>query len=1204
MDHNNIENDAYGEGHGKQFAITSWAVKNRTTVMVISVLIAVFGMYSYSAMPKESFPEVVTPEIYVAVPYNSSSVVDIEKLITKPLEKEINTITGVDEINSTSVPNFSTIQVKFNYNVTPTEALRKVKDAVDKAKSDADFPKDLPAEPSIFEMNFSEMIPVMNINLSGDYSIDQLHHYGKILEDRIEGLPEINKVDIRGVPEKEVKVSVDLNKMEALQLNFGDVAMALQTENLTMSGGEVLTDGMRRAVRVVGEFADMEMIRDIVVKNEFQKEVRLRDIATVEFDYKEADSYAREYGNPVVMLDVIKRAGENLIIASDKINDILKESRGTVIPEDVTITITGDPSEDTRVQVDELFNHIIFGVILVVGTLLFFLGLRNALFVGLAIPMSMFISFIILNAFGVTLNIMVLFSLILALGRLVDDGIVIVENIYRHMSNGEPAMAATRKAVGEVTLPIVAATTATVMVFVPLLFWPGMMGQFMKWMPITFMVSLSASLFVALVVNPALSTQFMKVERENPNAKKVYRLVGILAVVGTLLVVLGSAIRGSDNSHLAAGAGGVSVSVSASGFDLGELLFGLGTFTILAAIFGVLNLKVAIPGTRWFQDVFLPRLEARYERFLRYALDRHHPRTFLFGTFGLLVLAIALLIVVPPKVEFFPINEPKYVNVFIEAPIGTDIEKTDQVTRRLEAQVRAIVNVPPYIEVKEVQLPNGTMKRDTVNWLINSMITQVGNGTSDPAQGVSLANTPNKGRIQMNFVKFAERRGLKTNDVLLKLQSELQGYPGVIVSVDKDAAGPPTGKPINIELTGEEIGPLLAEADSLKSFLEGKNVPGVEALRIDIDRAKPEMPIIIDRAKARRLNVSTYAVADAIRTALFGKEVSTYRIEGDDDDYKIMVRLQDDQRYDVGTIMNMDITFRDMLNGKIRQVPISAVAKEELSSTFSAIKRTDLKRVVTVSSNVIAGYNANEVIAEMKDALTGYEKDERFGLAFTGQQEDQMKEMAFLGKAFLIAIFIVFLIIVWQFNSISWPLVILSTVLFSTIGVFLGLIVFRMDFIILMSMLGIISLIGVVVNNAIVLMDFAKLLFDRQKEKRGLPETAELPIDVTREALIIAGKTRLRPVLLTAVTAVLGLLPLAVGFNLNFGTLLTELDPHIHIGGDNVIFWGPLSWAVIYGLIFATFLTLIMVPVMLLVIAKIKHRRQWKKAERLRAAGA
>ncbi|MBP6573848.1 MAG: efflux RND transporter permease subunit, partial [Flavobacteriales bacterium] len=569
MDHKSIENDAYGEGQGKQFAITSWAVKNRTTVIVITALIFVYGIYSYMAMPKESFPEVVTPEIYVATAYNSSSVVDIEKLITKPLEKEINTISGVDEINSTSVPNFSTIQVKFDYDVSPTEALRKVKDAVDKAQGDDDFPKDLPAEPNIFEMNFSEMIPVMNINLSGDHSIDQLHHYGKILEDRIESLPQINKVDIRGVPEKEVQVTVDVHKLESLELNFGDVAQALQMENLTMSGGEVLTDGTRRAVRVIGEFADMDMIRDLVIKNENQKEVRLRDVATVEFDYKEADSYAREYGKPVVMLDVIKRAGENLIIASDSINAIVDRAKGTVLPPDLTITVTNDQSGQTRVQVEELFNHIIFGVILVVGTLLFFLGLRNALFVGLAIPMSMFISFILLNAFGVTLNIMVLFSLILALGRLVDDGIVIVENIYRHMSNGEPAMSATRKAVGEVTMPIVAATTATVMVFMPLLFWPGMMGQFMKWMPITFMVALSSSLFVALVVNPALSTQFMKVEREKPNAPKVYRLAGIMAVIGTLIAVLGHAAH--------------------SGF-----ITGLGSVTVFFAFLGLLNLWVGV----------------------------------------------------------------------------------------------------------------------------------------------------------------------------------------------------------------------------------------------------------------------------------------------------------------------------------------------------------------------------------------------------------------------------------------------------------------------------------------------------------------------------------------------------------------------------------------------------------------------------------
>jgi multidrug efflux pump len=417
----------------------------------------------------------------------------------------------------------------------------------------------------------------------------------------------------------------------------------------------------------------------------------------------------------------------------------------------------------------------------------------------------------------------------------------------------------------------------------------------------------------------------------------------------------------------------------------------------------------------------------------------------------------------------------------------------------------------------------------------------------------------------------------------------------VVVTVAKNADGPPVGKPINIEIKGKEIEGLLAEAERVKAYIESKNVPGVEALRIDIDRAKPEMPITIDREKARRLNVSTYAIADAIRTALFGKEVSNYRVEGDDDDHEVNVRLNDAYRYDPQALMDMKVTFRDMLTGQIRQVPISAMATAERSSTYSAIKRKDLDRVVTISSNVLSGYNGNEVVQQIKDQMaSGFSLGKEFNLKFTGEQEDQAKDMGFLMMAFLVAIFVVFLIIVAQFNSISYPLIVMSTVIFSTIGVFLGLVVFRMDFIILMTMLGIISLIGVVVNNAIVLMDFARLLFERAQRKLGLDEHAIIPIAESREALVIAGKTRLRPVLLTAFTAVLGLLPLAVGLNFNFFTLFTELDPHIHMGGDNVIFWGPLSWAVIYGLLFATFLTLIMVPVMLLIVMKIKHKRQWK----------
>ncbi|MCB9167147.1 MAG: efflux RND transporter permease subunit [Flavobacteriales bacterium] len=1174
MSGHSIENDLH-EGPERQFAITSWAVKNRTTVIVLTVLIFLLGIYSYIVMPKESFPEVVTPEVYVGTPYNSSSVVDIEKLITKPLEKEINTISGVDEITSTSVPNYSAIHIKFNYNVTPTEGLRKVKDAVDKARGESDFPTDLPSEPNIFDMNFSELMPVMNINLSGDYPMEQLHQYAKHLQDRIESLSEINKVEIRGVPERELRVSLDLPQMESLEVSFNDVAQALQTENLTMSGGELLVGTQRRAVRVIGEFKDPAQVRDIVVKSEHLKEIRLGDIAEVAFAYKEPESFAREYGKPVVMLDVIKRAGENLLDASDKIDAILKEDVGRVLPADLTITKTGDQSDQTRTSVNELMNHIVLGVILVIGVLMLFLGLRNAAFVGLAIPMSMFISFTLLNVFGVTLNIMVLFALILALGRLVDDGIVIVENIHRHMSNGEPALKATRLAVGEVTMPIIAATTATVMVFVPLLFWPGIMGEFMKFLPITFMIALGSSLFVALVVNPALASKFMKVEERVPTMRWAWKWSGILATVGTLFAVLG---LGSKVN----------------------ILFGLGTLVIFIAIMVLVYARWIARATIWFQEKWLPRLEARYERFLRYALDRHHPRTFFLGTIGLLLFAFVLLFIFQPKTLFFPENEPQYINAFIEAPIGTDILKTDSIARVVEKQVMDVIDVPQYKDVRQVKMPDGTMKEDTFNFLVSSVITQVGRGTSDPRSSeMELSATPHKARVQVSFVKYADRRGIKTNDVLEKLQKHVKGYPGVLVSVVKNADGPPVGKPINIEISGDDIEGLLAEAEKVKHYIEARNVPGVEALRVDIDRAKPEMPIIIDRAKARRLDVSTYAIADAIRTALFGKQVSTYRIDGDDDDYEVNIRLQDKYRYDPQALMDMRVTFRDMLTGQIRQVPISSVAKEEYGNTFSAIKRKDLKRVVTVSSNVIAGYNNNEVVQQIKDEMaSGYPYDDRYNIRFTGEQEDQAKDKNFLIAAFMVAIFVVFLIIVAQFNSISYPVVVMSTVVFSTIGVFLGLVVFRMDFVILMTMLGIISLIGVVVNNAIVLMDFARLLFARGRRKLGLAEDAVLPIVESREALVIAGKTRLRPVLLTAVTAILGLLPLAVGLNFNFFTLFMEGDPHIHMGGDNVIFWGPLSWAVIYGLTFATFLTLIMVPVMLLIIAKIKHRRAWKHAMR------
>lgn len=1147
----------------KRFAISSWAVENRSTVMVLTILIAITGLIAYNTMPREAFPEVVTPEIYVGTAYPGNSPDDMEKLITRPLEKEIKTVTGIDEINSTSVQGYSTIQVKFDFNVTPTEALRKVKDAVDRAKADPDFPTDLPAEPNIFEMNLSEMMPIMNINLSGDYSMDQLNLWAEMLEDRIEDLPEVNKVEIRGVPEKEVRISLDLPQLEARELSFQDVANAIQQENVSISGGEVLIDGLRRTVSVSGEFTSMDEIRGIIVKQEKLDIVRLGDIADVEFTYEEPNSFAREYGKPVVMLDVIKRSGKNLLVVSDSVKSIIAHHQSRLFPKDLSVTLTGDLSDQTRTQVDELENSIIFGVLLVVGVLMFFLGLRNAIFVGIAIPLSMLLSFLILSAMGITLNMMVLFALVLALGMLVDNGVVVIENTHRLMGEGQSPLRAAKSGIGEVAWPIIGSTATTVAVFIPLMFWPGIMGEFMKFLPLTLMVVLSSSLFVGLIVNPSLASRYMRVEQDGPTRFLTFTVGPIMVFGGLILSSLG---------HFA----GIGV------------LFTLGNLALAFGIFGFLNHYVLYPAAMRFQNRTMPRLEDRYRSFLIYALEGTRPRWFFLGTIGLLIFSFGLIAVFPPKTLFFPINEPQYVNVFIEKPIGTDISETNETTKLVEERVFKLLSDPRYNDVITDTLPDGTLRSDTVNFLVSSVIAQVGEGTSDPSAGVNMAATPHKGRVQVSFVKFADRRGESTLEVMERVRDAMHGIPGVTVTVDKDAAGPPAGKPVNIEIKGDDVNGLIAEGERLRQFLINQHISGLEELKLDIELGKPEMPVAIDRAKARRYNVSTYAIGDAIRTGLYGREVSTYK-EGEDD-YPINLRLMDEYRYDPEILTSMRVTFRDQTDGKIRQVPISALTSTSYSSTFSAVKRKDLDRMVQVQSNVLNDFNPNEVVLKVQNAMVDFDKDPRFTYEFTGEMKEQEKQMEFLSTALMIAIFVVFMIIVAMFNSASTPAIIVSAVIFSLIGVFLGLVIFRMEFVIMMTMVGLISLAGVVVNNAIVLLDFMILMQERRKAELGLPQEAKLPMHEVIRCVEEAGARRLRPVLLTAITTVLGLLPLAVGLNINFITLFTRLDPQIFIGGDNVVFWGPMSWTVIFGLVFATFLTLVIVPVMYLLMAKLKYK--------------
>ena len=1117
------------------------------TVFVLIAMIFFAGIFSYRSMPREAYPEIIVPEIYIATPYPGNSALDIEKLITRPLEKEINTISGIDEIVSTSIEGFSTIQVTFDFSVTPDEALRKVKDKVDTAISDKDFPKDLPTDPNVQEMNFAELIPIMNINLSGDFSMEQLKEYGEYLEDEIEKVPEITKVEIRGIQDKEMEISVDLYKMEISKISFNDIAQAIQNENMTVSGGDLLENGIRRNVRVIGEFRTAKEIEDIIVKQENSNIVYLRDIANVNFKEQEKQSYAREFSQSVVMLDVIKRGGENLIIASAQIDEIIEDAVENYFPTNLNISKTNDMTNDTKTMVADLENSIILGVILVVVVLLFFLGLRNALFVGIAIPLSMFISFIILSFLGVTLNVMVLFSLVLALGMLVDNGIVVVENVYRLLSEGYSNIEAAKYGVGEVAMPIIASTATTLAAFLPIAFWPGMMGEFMRFLPITLIIVLGSSLFVALIINPMLTSVYMKLQENEVNFKKILLYSSIIFAIGVVFIISG----------LSTGIKGLNA---------------LGLLLVLAGFLRVINTKLLSPATQWFQFILLPGLEKFYERILKYALHGKRPRRFLLGTFGLLLFSFMLFGVFPPKILFFPETPPKQAYVYLEYPIGTDIEVTNKLSIEIEAKIQ------DYLKKYEV---------DGDNFLITSVIGQVGEGTSDPNQGQQGGTTPNKARITVDFVKFIERDGINTDDVLIEIRELLQGFPGVNITVDRPADGPPAGAPINIEVSGDDYNELIATAESMTQFINKANILGIEELKLDVEQGKPELPIVIDRQKARRLNLSTGQIGDALRTSLFGKEVSTFK-DGEDD-YPINIRLMDKYRYNKDVLVNQKITFRNQSDGKIVQVPISSVAHAETSSTFSAVKRKDLDRVIVISSNVLENYNPTEVNDQIKKVLENYILPNDISISFTGEQEQQAEEMAFLSKALLIAVFLIFLIMVGQFNSTSTPIIISLSVLLSLIGVLLGLITFRMEFIVMMTMIGIISLAGIVVNNAIVLLDYTNLIMKRKRNEQGLEERI-LTKALIYESIVEGGKTRLRPVLLTAITTILGLLPLAIGININFMTLFTEFNPQFYIGGENVAFWGPMSWAIIFGLTFATFLTLIIVPVMYSLLNNLKLR--------------
>ena len=1136
----------------KEFKLSSWAINNKTTMYVAILLILFLGGSAYFSMPRESFPEIKETKIYISSLFPGNTAEDIEKLITDPLEDKLKNVSNVVEITSTSQEDYSMVIVEFDEDLTVEQAKQKVKDEIDSETSSEDWPtfNGAKVEPNVFELSMSEEMPILNINISGNYPVERLKEFGEYLEDEIEDLPEIKQVDIRGAQEKEVEVAVDIYKMMASKVSFNDVTGAISNGNMTMSAGNFITSGQRRTIRIIGEIDSPEQLENFVVKSENNSPIYLKDIATITFRPKDKTTYAREFnpetniGEAVVMLDVKKRSGKNMVAAAEKIDEIVKTAKADVFPPDLRVTTTNDQSSKTIGQVDDLVNNIIFGIILVVTVLMFFLGFKNALFVGFAIPMSMFMSLTILSALGFTMNTMILFGLIMGLGMLVDNGIVLVENVYRLMDEeGLPRLEAAKKGISEIAFPIIISTATTVAAFIPLGLWPGLMGQFMVYFPKTLGVVLGSSLVVAIFFNAVLVSQFMTTEDKEMPLKQIVKISAILVGIGALIVLFGGTYRG------------------------------LGTLMIITAILLWVYRLILRRAANAFQTKILTRLENFYERVLSSSLNGWKPQMIAIGSLLLFFAAfISFGISVGmqrTKIEFFPDNKPNQIIVYIEYPEGTDIDKTNRITGEIEQKVYSILNDPEYIA-------------EGSNFLVESAVSQVGEGAGNPmTDGGSSAEMPHKGKITASMREYKYRKGKDSEDLRQKVQESLTGiYPGILISVEKDANGPPIGPPINIEIEGDNYDELIAIAERMRSYINSKNIPAIDELKIDVNKDKPAMQVVVDREKAGELGVSSGQVGQQLRNSLFGAKAGIYKEDGDD--YDIYVRFNEDLRYNKSALFNQKIIFRDMASGQVREIPVSAVAKQNNNSGFSAIKHRDTKRVVTVYSSLAPGYvDAGAVVTQIQNEMKNFEDlPPNIKIDYTGQIEEQNKEQAFLMSAFFAGLFLIFLILIFQFNSVSKPAIIMIAVSLSLIGVFGGIVITGASFVILMTMMGIISLAGIVVNNGVVLLDYAQLLIDRKKNELDLDISEYLPKDELLKQIIKAGKARLRPVILTAITTILGLIPLAIGLNLNFFTLMSELDANIYFGGDNVIFWGPLAWTVIYGLFIATFLTLIVVPVL------------------------
>ena len=1125
----------------KQFKPTSWAIDNRTAIYIFTIIITLYGVFKFNTLPKEQFPDVVVPTISVTTIYFGNSPNDIENLVTRPLEKQLKGISGakVKKIQSISQQDYSLIIIEFDTDIKTEVAKQKVKDAIDKAQSD--LPNDLTTQPNVQEFDFSEM-PIMYVNVSGDYDGITLKKYADKMQDKFEEFPEVNRADIVGAPEREIQINVDPIKMQAAKLSFTDIGNAISYENRDISGGLVEVGDMKRTIRIKGQFKSVLDMQNLVVKNLQGAAVYLKDVAEIVDTVKETESYARLDGKNVVTLNIIKRSGENLIATAEKIKGAIDEMQetGQIPPKDkLKVVVTGDQSKKTATSFHELINTIIIGFVLVLLVLMFFMGVNNAFFVALSVPLSIFVAFMFLPVAdfmvgtSVTLNFIVLFALLFGLGIIVDDAIVVIENTHRIFANGKVKIErAAKEAAGEVFIPVFAGTVTTLAPFFPLLMWKGIIGKFMIYLPVMLILTLAASLIVAFIINPVFAVSFMKPEgREYEKPKhEIFKAswFWVFIAFGIILNIAG--------------------------------WHGFGNFLLFIALIAIAERYILRDIIHFFQERVLPSLMNKYEKLLKWILQGKRPAYALVSLFVLFPISLMLLLARGNKMTFFPSGDPNFIYVYLKLPVGTKTATTDSITSILEKRVHKVL---------ENEMPQK-------GGIVESVITNVAVSANNPRDN-NRSTQSNLGRIQVSFVDFEHRHGKHTKPFLDEIRKQMKGIPGAIINVQQEDSGPPTDPPINIEVSGDNFDEISKIASALLFHLDTNRVNGVEALKMDVDLLNPEISIIIDRDKAMHEGLSTAQIGMEIRNAVFGKEAS--KLKDGEDDYKIQIRYSDLQRNNIADIMNMRIAFRDMNTMAIKHIPLSALAKVDYTNTTGAVIRKNTKRTIQIQSNVTEASLAGPANKELTKLITDFKSKTKIPsdvtIKQTGQGEQEKETSMFLFTALISSLLLIFLILVLQFNGLSKPFIVLTEIFFSIIGVFIGYAATGMTIASIMLGVGIVGLAGIVIKNGILLIEFTDEL-----KHRGYK---------TRHAAIEAGKIRIIPVMLTAMATILGLFPLAIGFNIDFVSMFQHLNPKIFFGGDSVVFWGPLSWTIIFGLIFSFFLTLVMVPSMYILSERLRR---------------